>query len=190
MISVKLFIVHTWAYVNYLLTVILAQAQTFVQEEKKIGCMCFWTTLPTILSRKQFGTCVVMTGNAVKMVGSARDSSSSDDDEALKRCQEAVWDTQKRETSGNCCLFYISSRYQYNGETDSNAKARCAYPVIPQLAWIRYPQIEKCTWATSLSKFWLEFTTKVKSFFVSNWNANFWTCSQFLGTGHPKPSKR
>ncbi|XP_051923547.1 protein CUSTOS isoform X2 [Hippocampus zosterae] len=51
-------------------------------------------------NRKQIGTCVVMTGNAVKMVGSAKDSSSSSDDEALKRCQEAVWDTQKRETIG------------------------------------------------------------------------------------------
>ncbi|XP_077377324.1 protein CUSTOS [Festucalex cinctus] len=42
-----------------------------------------------------------MAGNAVKMmVGSARESSSSDDEE-LKRCQEAVWDTQKSGTNGN-----------------------------------------------------------------------------------------
>ncbi|XP_077416998.1 protein CUSTOS [Vanacampus margaritifer] len=42
-----------------------------------------------------------MAGKAVKkMVGSARDSSSSDD-EVLKRCQEAVWDARKSVTNGN-----------------------------------------------------------------------------------------
>ncbi|KAM9823055.1 protein CUSTOS [Syngnathus typhle] len=41
-----------------------------------------------------------MAGNTIKMVSLANDTSSSDD-EALKRCQEAVWDAPKSGTSGN-----------------------------------------------------------------------------------------
>ncbi|XP_061763205.1 protein CUSTOS [Nerophis ophidion] len=56
------------------------------------------TTLPTIPSCKQEAGYSAMAGKAAAMVSSAVRDSSSSDDEQLKRCQEATWDTQNIRT--------------------------------------------------------------------------------------------
>lgn len=50
-------------------------------------------------------TCFIMAAPAKKMVG-VSDSSSSDDEE-LRRCQEAVWETKTIKTEGFwlCCFW-------------------------------------------------------------------------------------
>lgn len=69
----------------------------------------FQTTLPRILISKQTTRAAhvfIMAARVKKMVGVSEDSSSSDDEE-LKRCQEAVWETQTNKTKGEFSVIFV-----------------------------------------------------------------------------------
>lgn len=45
------------------------------------------------------------TSRVLKMAADSDESSSSSDEEALRRCQEAVWETKTDQHKGTACLF-------------------------------------------------------------------------------------
>ena len=58
------------------------------------------TQNPRLTTETSSGTCgSIMAASVREMVGVCEDSSSSDD-EALRRCQEAVWDTRRDTNTG------------------------------------------------------------------------------------------
>ncbi|XP_040010545.1 protein CUSTOS isoform X1 [Xiphias gladius] len=64
------------------------------------------TQNPQLKTDNTNSTCFIMAAPVKKMVGVSDDSSSSDD-EALKRCQEAVWETRTDKGKGESWFFWF-----------------------------------------------------------------------------------
>ncbi len=79
-----------------------------------------------MLSSKQAltsGTCFIMAAPAAKMVGVSDDSSSSDD-EALKRCREAVWESRAEKKKGDSFSVVFANEAHISVQTHKHQDKR------------------------------------------------------------------
>lgn len=111
----------------------------------------FITQNPQLKTDNTSSTCVIMAASTKKMAGVSDDSSSSDDEE-LRRCKEAVWETQPNKTKGECCLLCLKcgpkSRLNcsnFNCPEKMPQISVCRMLIVSNSYIIRQKLHEKCT---------------------------------------------